>query len=172
MSVTRRVVTLWQAILERRVTALHYFGKSRDKQTIRKVEPLRLGYVNGAWYLSAYCRDRQQERAFRLDRIERLDVESETFRARATTSGSEVPAIEVIVRFRGDVRRWVRERQHWSFVDEEGTDDALLARYRPGDLNEIAPWLLGWGTAAEVVAPRELRDRLRDEAQGLIDMLT
>jgi predicted DNA-binding transcriptional regulator YafY len=78
----------------------------------------------------------------------------------------------VIVRFRADVSRWVRERQHWSFVAEEWTDDALLARYRPGDLDEIAPWLLGWGTAAEVIAPRELRDRLRDEAQGLIDMLT
>jgi predicted DNA-binding transcriptional regulator YafY len=167
-----RVRTLWQAILERRVTTLHYFGRNRDKQTIRKVEPLRLGYANGAWYLSAYCRDRQWERAFRLDRIEHLDVESETFHARPPTPGPEVPVVEAIVRFRADVSRWVRERQHWSFVAEKGTDDALLVRYRPGDLNEIAPWLLGWGTAAEVIAPRELRDRLRDEAQALIDMLT
>ena len=45
-------------------------------------------------------------------------------------------------------------------------------RYRPGDLDEIAPWLLGWGTAAEVIAPHELRERLREEAQGLIEMLT
>jgi predicted DNA-binding transcriptional regulator YafY len=167
-----QVRALWQAILERRVTALHYFGRNRGEQTVRRVEPLRLGYANGAWYLSAYCRDRQQERAFRLDRIEPLEVGSETFRARPPTPGPEVPTIEVIVRFRGDVSRWVRERQHWSFVAEEWTDDALLARFRPGDLNEIAPWLLGWGTSAEVIAPRELRDCLRDEAQGLIDMLT
>ncbi len=46
-----------------------------------QVEPLRLGYANGAWYLTAYCRDRQEERAFRLDRIERLEVETDTFRA-------------------------------------------------------------------------------------------
>jgi predicted DNA-binding transcriptional regulator YafY len=167
-----RVRALWQAILERRVTTLHYFGRNREEQTIRNVEPLRLGYVNGAWYLSAYCRNRQQERAFRLDRIEHLEVESETFRARPPTSGPGLPAIEVIVRFRGDVRRWVREQQHWSFVAEEVTDDALLARYRPDDLNEITPWLLGWGTAAEVITPGELRDRLRDEAQSLVDMLT
>ena len=166
------VRALWQAILERRVTTLRYFGRNRGQETVRQVEPLRLGYANGAWYLTAYCRDRQQERAFRLDRIERFELESETFRARPASPSPEVPAIDVVVRFRGDVRRWVRERQHWSFVTEEGAGDELMARYRPGDLDEITPWLLGWGTAAEVIAPRELRARLRQEAQDLIEMLT
>ncbi len=167
-----RVRALWQAILERRVTTLHYFGRNRDQETIREVEPRRLGYANGAWYLTAYCRDRQGERAFRLDRIERLNVQTERFRARPTIPTQQAPAIDVIVRFRDDVSRWVRERQHWSFVAEEGAEDELVARYRPGSLDEIAPWLLGWGTAAEVLAPRELRDQLRREAQGLIEMLT
>jgi predicted DNA-binding transcriptional regulator YafY len=167
-----RVRALWQAILERRVTTLRYFGRNRSRETVRKVEPRRLAYANGAWYLSAHCRERQEERAFRLDRIEHLEVQSETFRARPTPASPDVPAIEVIVRFRGNIRRWVRERQHWSFVAEEATDDAVLAHYRPADLNEIAPWLLGWGTAAEVIAPRELRDRLREEARSLSDMLT
>jgi predicted DNA-binding transcriptional regulator YafY len=167
-----RVRALWQAILERRLTTLRYFGRNRGQQTVRTVEPLRLGYANGAWYLTAYCRDRQEERAFRLDRIERLDVESEKFPARLTTPIQERPAIDVIVRFRGDISRWVRERQHWSFVSEETTKDGLLVRYRPVDLDEIAPWLLGWGTAAEVIAPRELRDHLRNEAKSLVEMLT
>ena len=167
-----RVRVLWHAILERRVTTLHYFGRNRGRKTVRKIEPLRLAYANGAWYLTAYCRERQEERAFRLDRIEHLEVQSETFRARPTTPGPDVPVMEVIVRFRGDVIRWVRERQHWSFVAEDASHDELLAHYRPADLNEIAPWILGWGPAAEVIAPRELRDRLRKEAQDLIDMLT
>jgi predicted DNA-binding transcriptional regulator YafY len=167
-----RVRALWRAILERRVTTLRYFGRNRGRPTVRKVEPLRLGYANGAWYLTAHCRDRQEARSFRLDRIECFQVEPETFRARQTTPIPEDPSIQVIVRFRGDIRRWVRERQHWSFVAEESTDDELLSRYRPGDLNEIAPWLLGWGAAAEVIAPRELRDRLRQEAQALIEILT
>jgi len=71
-----------------------------------------------------------------------------------------------------DGSRWVRERQHWSFVAEEGTSDEVLARYRLRDPDEIAPWLLGWGTAAEVIAPPELRERLRQEARGLIEILT
>jgi predicted DNA-binding transcriptional regulator YafY len=167
-----RVRALWQAILERRVVTLRYFGRNRSRETIRQVEPLRLGYTCGAWYLTAYCRVRQEDRAFRLDRIESLQVEAVRFRPRPAMPRPRFPATDVVVRFRGDISRWVRERQHWSFVAEESTDDELLARYRPGDLNEIAPWLLGWGTAAEVIAPQELRDRLRQEAQGLLDMLT
>jgi predicted DNA-binding transcriptional regulator YafY len=167
-----QVRALWQAILERRVTTLRYFGRNRGQETVRQIEPIRLAYANGAWYLTAYCRVRQEERAFRLDRIEGLQVEAERFRPRRATPNPDGLAIDVVVRFRGDVSRWVRERQHWSFVAEEGTSDEVLARYRLVDVNEIAPWLLGWGTAAEVVAPRELRDRLREEARGLIEMLT
>jgi predicted DNA-binding transcriptional regulator YafY len=166
-----QVRALWQAILERRVTTLRYFGRKRVQETIRQIEPIRLAYANGAWYLTAYCRVRQEERAFRLDRIDSLQVEAERFRPRRATPNPDAPAIEVVVRFRGDVSRWVRERQHWSFVSEEGTSDEALARYRLSDVNEIAPWLLGWGTAAEVIAPRELREHLREEARGLIEML-
>jgi predicted DNA-binding transcriptional regulator YafY len=167
-----RVRSLWQAILERRVTTIRYFGRNRSQETVRQVEPQRLGYANGAWYLTAYCRDRQQERAFRLDRIEHLEVETDRFRGRPAMASPEPATIEVVVRFRGEISRWVRERQHWSFVAEEAVNDELLAVYRPGDLDEIAPWLLGWGTAAEVIAPQELRERLREEAQNLIEMLT
>jgi predicted DNA-binding transcriptional regulator YafY len=167
-----KVRTLWQAILQCRVTTLRYVGRNRSRETVRQVEPLRLGYANAAWYLTAYCRVRQEERAFRLDRIENLEVEAARFRLRPATPALDVPAIEVIVRFRGDISRWVRERQHWSFVAEEGSSDELLARYRPGDLDEITSWLLGWGTAAEVIAPLELRKRIRQEARGLVEMLT
>jgi predicted DNA-binding transcriptional regulator YafY len=167
-----QVRTLWQAILERRVTTLRYFGRNRGQETVRQIEPLRLAYANGAWYLTAYCLVRQEERAFRLDRIESLDVEAARFRPRPATPRPEFPQTEVLVRFRGDVSRWVRERQHWSFIAEEGTGDEVLARYSLGEVDEIVPWLLGWGTAAEVIAPQELRERLREEARGLIEMLT
>ena len=52
-----RVRSLWQAILERRVTTIRYFGRNRSQETVRQVEPMRLGYADGAWYLTAYCRD-------------------------------------------------------------------------------------------------------------------
>jgi predicted DNA-binding transcriptional regulator YafY len=167
-----RVFSLWRAILERRVVSLRYFGRNRAQQTVREVEPRRLGYVNGAWYLSGYCRLRQAERDFRLDRIEEFTVGSSRFRPRPIVGPLPPAAIEIVVRFTGSAIRWVQEQQHWSFVSAVEADDALIATYRPDVLDEIAAWILGWGTAAEALSPPQLRDHLKAEARGIVQMLT
>ena len=82
-----RVRALWQAILERRVTTIRYFGRNRSQETVRQVEPMRLGYANGAWYTTAYCRDRQRRGALQRDRIEHLEVEADRFRGRPAAAG-------------------------------------------------------------------------------------
>jgi predicted DNA-binding transcriptional regulator YafY len=166
------VVALRQAILDRRVVSLRYFGRNRAEETVRKVEPLRLGYLNGAWYLVAYCQLRLEERAFRLDRIEDFHVESTRFRRRALSRDTPKPKVEVIVRFRGVAVRWVQERQHWSFMNATQTEECLIATYRPESIDGIADWILGWGTAAEVLSPSDLRQRIQDEAAGVARLLT
>jgi len=166
------VFRLWRAILERRIVSLRYFGRNRAELTLRQIEPRRLGYINGVWYLAAYCRLRGDERHFRLDRIEDFTVETTRFRPRPGCATQPPPTIEVVVRFSAPVARWVRERQHWSFVNALEASDGLTASYRPEHLDEIAPWILGWGTEAEVVAPRELRERLRREAERVAEILT
>lgn len=167
-----RITMLRQAIQERRIVSLRYFGRNRGAETVRQVEPLRLGYTNGSWYLTAYCRLRTEERAFRVDRIDDLCLEPTHFRPRSSTTPAAAGGVEVVARFRHDAARWVNERQHWSFTGEIQTEFGPAARYHPNTLDEIAPWLLGWGTAAEVLSPPELRERLRREARDVLEMLT
>ena len=167
-----RIAALQRAILERRVISPRYFRRNRAQETHRQVEPRRLTFVAGAWYLSAFCRLRQDDRAFRLDRIDGLAVEPERFRPRAADRPRGSPASEAVVRFWHDVARWAEERQHWSFVAATRDDGNLIATYRLNDLDQIAPWLLGWGTAVEVISPRALRERLRHEAERVAEMLT
>jgi proteasome accessory factor B len=56
--------TLFGAVADRRVTTFGYRGERRE------VEPHRLQFARGRWYLSAHDRSRDGERQFRLDRIE------------------------------------------------------------------------------------------------------
>jgi predicted DNA-binding transcriptional regulator YafY len=163
---------LRQAIQECRVVSLRYFGRNRGTETMRQVEPLRLTYTSSAWYLTAYCRLRAEERAFRLDRIEEFRLEPAHFRPRWSPPRQNDTGIDVLARFRGVAARWVHERQHWSYVGDVQTDGGPVALYRPGCLDEIASWLFGWGASAEVLAPEELRGRLRDEANSVLQMLT
>lgn len=167
-----RVLALRRAILERRVISLRYFGRNRGEETFRQVEPQRLGYVNGAWYLTAYCQLRREERIFHLDRIEDFQIELERFPRRSPALELAKQTVEVAVRFSGTAARWAQERQHWSFSQATCTDDGLIATYRPESLEEITAWILGWGTTAEVLSPPELRQRIQQEAARVAQLLT
>ncbi len=78
---------------------LRYHRLARDAAAERDFEPRRLTYSGGAWYLDAYCRLRQDQRGFRLDRIDALDLLTETFQERPTAP-SEQPARRGSIRVR------------------------------------------------------------------------
>jgi proteasome accessory factor B len=61
------LVPLFRAVTERRVVRFPYASSGGD--AVRVVEPWRLDYRRGRWYLTAYDHDRGEERNFRLDRI-------------------------------------------------------------------------------------------------------
>ncbi len=59
---------LFQAIAEHRVVSFEYLGRDGGTQS-RTVEPWRLDFQRGRWYLTGWDRVREGERNFRLDRI-------------------------------------------------------------------------------------------------------
>lgn len=60
------LVPLFQAITEKRAVEFVYREKART------VDPWRLDFHRGRWYLTGYDRSRADERNFRLDRLESL----------------------------------------------------------------------------------------------------
>jgi predicted DNA-binding transcriptional regulator YafY len=169
----RRLVLLQHAISQRRCVFLRYHGYTRDETTERVVEPLKLTFSGEAWYLSAFCQLRQSERAFRLERIDAWQLLDETFTPRTLIP---VPSEPVVARIRFAPRavRWVRERQHYSFQREDAAADDTGATmiYRADAIQELLPWLLSWGAAAEALDPPALRDAQHEEARRLLAILT
>ncbi len=166
------LATLQQAIRERRVVRLCYHSYSSNEVTDREVEPQALAYTSGAWYVNGYCRLRQGERAFRLDRIDGLELLKKTFKPRHTDR-PQSEFVDVSIRFRPEVLRWVRERQHYAFVEEStAPDGSAVMVYRVKSLQEIMPWLLGWVASAELLAPERFRREIRQEILKLADSLT
>lgn len=167
-----RLTLLQQAIAERRRVLLRYHSYTRDETTERVLEPRRLTFSGTAWYVSGFCLLRQDERAFRLDRIDSWRLLDETFTPRVVVAAPPEPA-EACIRFAPPVLRWVRERQHYAFQHEEpAPDGAAIMHYRVDALQELLPWLLSWGAAAEALGPPALRDLQRAEAARLLEILT
>lgn len=162
---------LQRAIQERRVVTLHYYGRQRNEASDRAVEPLSLAYLNDVWVLTAWCRLRQDQRTFRLDRIDHLTMTRERFAERALRprpkfEGGE----EIIVRVMAGTVRWMREAQHFSFVrEEEEASGTWLMHYRLREPEKLISWLLQWSDGIEVVAPNDVRQAIVDRLRATLN---
>lgn len=167
-----QLLLLQKAIQGRRVIHIRYHGYQKDETTERDVEPHQLFYSDGIWYLEGYCRLRKDIRAFRLSRVEKLNLRKETFSKRRVGKSDNAKIVEIKIRFEPDAVRWVRERQHYGIQSEAILPAGVVMTYHVHDLLEILGWILGWGDSAEVLSPKELRKSLRETAQKMADLLT
>jgi len=84
---------------------------------------------------------------------------------------TETEPVEVALRFHPRVARRVREtRWHRSEQVEEQPDGSLLWRARVAEVQEMLPWIRGWGADVEVVEPEKLRESLVNETRKLADV--
>ena len=67
---------LLQAMAEHRVVTMDYFSPNTGAFTQRAIEPIGM---LPSQQLMAYCRMRQDYRAFRLDRMSKVQLSEETF---------------------------------------------------------------------------------------------
>ncbi|MFT4031416.1 MAG: YafY family protein [Siphonobacter sp.] len=72
--------SLQTALLEFKLAKIEYRSGSKNEQTSRIIEPFAFyNDSNSNWILIAFCRLRRDYRSFRLDRIEKLSILTETF---------------------------------------------------------------------------------------------
>ncbi len=162
---------LQQAIQQRRVVLLHYHAQHDNQITERAIEPLQLAYLDNVWVVTAYCRLRQEQRVFRLDRIDQLQLTKEVFPARALQPRGAAEAGELVtIQVDAAIERWVREAQHFAFVSEAVTAKGdTLMHYRVRDADKFIGWLLQWGAQVELVAPATLRGKTKQRVLAMAE---
>jgi predicted DNA-binding transcriptional regulator YafY len=144
-----------------------------NQPRLRDADPYALGFLNGAWYLSAYCHLRRGVRHFRLDRIEDLTLLDSTFIRPPDFQSQkrnlfEPGSFDVQVCFDAEIARWVREApSFFTIVEEEMPDGGLLVTLHVRSEDEVLQWLLGWGRHMRVLAPDSLRRRIAAEAAAM-----
>jgi predicted DNA-binding transcriptional regulator YafY len=68
-----------EAALQKKSVEIVYYTMSRRKEGKRKVDPYRICFFNGTFYLIGYCHLRREIRIFALDRIKMLHQTKEPF---------------------------------------------------------------------------------------------
>ncbi|MGQ0505208.1 MAG: helix-turn-helix transcriptional regulator [Myxococcaceae bacterium] len=160
---------LSRAIVDHLEVEFDYFGQGRGAMERRTVCPRELFSHHGQWYLSAFCLSRNDDRLFRLDRIQALTVSDRRFTASAGTK-SQLPNPargEVRVRFAPSAGRYVQER----FGDDAkplpgGEVEVLVA----GDSERwLTRWVLSFGGEARVVSPDWAKEAVARAARAALE---
>lgn len=152
------------------------YRKPGAKPEQRRVQPYHLANRENAWYLVGHDLARGALRNYAVVRMSGIAVTTKSFVRPADFSpekhfGKAFGAFvgtgdyKVLVRFSSKVASQVQERfWHESQETKVRRDGSVDFTVQLGGLDEILKWVLGWGEHAEVIAPAELRERIRTQA--------
>jgi predicted DNA-binding transcriptional regulator YafY len=170
--------SLNQAIVARQRLAIEYFTMRRRTTRMRQVDPYRLWFFDGAFYLIAYCHLRRGIRVFAVDRIRTLQrLESHfnpppDFDLDALMASSfgvfQGDLVKVKIRFGPPVAGYIQEKiWHPSQSLKTEPDGSLVFEAEVAGTEEIRHWVMQWGSQAEVLAPAALRREMANEIASM-----
>lgn len=145
--------------------------------THRKVEPYVITGWKGHWYLVGYCCLRQDYRIFRLDRIQHVEVLSETFEKEAgfdyeafMQAKYTADSTQMEVEFQVDLAT-VQQRIPTTYGGTlTPTETGVLLQEQYDDVQAMARYLMAINLPFVVHNPPELRDALRQLGERMIQM--
>lgn len=173
---------LSDALLARKRVEFQYAGIERGTTTDRDVAPYGLFY-NRDWYLVGHDATREAVRVFRVARISELRVNSRSPRTpdyqipdgfsideyigrSAWELGDEGDSMEVDVRF-SFPRSIGAARGGEGELVAHGPDGSSLRRFTVRQPDPFLRWILAMRGKAEIVAPRQMGEALREMARAV-----
>lgn len=166
------------AIKERTVVRFDYINANNERTT-RDVEPMKLHFKFGNWYVHGFCRTRQEYREFRLSRMLNLSLTQETFQPNSDSKDAGVSgregldlAEEVVVRVGPEALADALDEFHQADKQfhPDGSMTMRISVYRPLTARWLWSKLLSFGSGAEVLEPPALRVILKEQLQNTLKL--
>jgi proteasome accessory factor B len=168
------LLELFVAVLERRQVGFGYAGAQR------RVQPHRLQFERGRWYLTGHDLDRDAARSFRLDRIEGTVSTSEP---NAFDPPDEVPAVRLRpwelgggpeqrarVLLDAEIARSVLNEDPGLSVIERRDDGSVVIELVVRNADALHQFVLSLLDRAELLSPAPLRQELIARLEALAEL--
>lgn len=161
---------LKSAVIQHRQVRIVYAG-TNGSHTTRRIQPLKLLCKSGAWYVKAYCMEKEDFRIFKISRIMELSLLEETFLPMMYPEEHgirETDLRDIILRFSADAAYRVYDEFDTSQIERQENGD-LIARAKMPEDAWLAGYLLSFGTQVEVIEPAYLRRVLAEQARMIYE---
>jgi predicted DNA-binding transcriptional regulator YafY len=177
---------LSDALLRRKKVTFTYHGIHRNEETEREVRPYGLLFKHSHWYLVGWDESRDAERIFRVDRMEKVQVNTatpatadyemppepvlESYRDReAWELGEAEDTVQALVRFRFPASIWAARNAYGEKVGE-ADDGGTLRRFEVRQPDAFIRWILSQEGEATIESPPALQKALRTMAKQVADL--
>lgn len=155
------------AIINRKLLSFTYYN-TYGERTIRTVEPLQLWFKSKAWYLRAFCRNKQGQRLFKLNRIKNLCLLQEGFEDQPEKeapplldSVGKIPAIDITLELHASqAYRVYDEFEEAQITTHE--DGSFTVAFSCHEDEWLYGYILSFGMYAEVTKPPHIREIIRE----------
>jgi predicted DNA-binding transcriptional regulator YafY len=179
LNVGKRVVTAQSfevvaaATMARKRLRISHFSRQNGETTVRDVSPQRLVHYRDNWYLDAWCHLREDVRSFSIDAITQIKVIDAAAQTvpdgdinAAVDAGygifAGVPKGWATLKFTPERARWVAgEKWHPHQRGSTQADGSYVLEIPYSDERELMGDLLRFGSDVEVMAPPDLRSRIK-----------
>jgi predicted DNA-binding transcriptional regulator YafY len=171
---------LTMAIAERRICKVRYESFYDGKELHLRLRPLKLAFIERAWYLFAFSEVHEEIRTFKLVRVRSLTLLKRQFATPAVEAVDDhlgqawnmIPegAIhDIHLHFAPKVARNVAEVLWHASQRVEFNEDGSCEFHACVDgLREISWWVIGYGDQVTVREPKALADRVLTMARGIV----
>lgn len=145
------------------------YESTDSKRSTRIIQPLKISYRSKEWYLKAFCKEKQDFRLFKLNRILKLELLENTFVPRpypeeGNDTQQEYP--QVVLLFSKEIAYRVYDEFDETEIEYKRNGDLAVCARMPVD-----PWLIGYllsfGAQVEIIEPQYLKGILAAQAQEI-----
>ena len=171
-SLAPKIATIQDAIENRHILAFDYYAPSGESK--RYIEPYYIVFKWTSWYVYGWCLKRKDYRLFKLNRMDKVLETDKGF----TCRNAPVPDLSSELAFPRNIllRALFTPDMKWRLVEEFGPDcyevqedGRLLLTQDYSDINDLTMWMLTFGDKVEVIEPTEVRERLKNIAESMIE---
>lgn len=167
--------TVREAVDSERLLRFSYTNNKLES-TRRTVEPLTIAFKWRAWYLFAWCREKEDYRTFRISRMRDPEILPSRFKRREISfeeyvekqnRGENIALTEMTLSFDASIRSLVEEF-HDEEVCSEGPDGSLIVNVKMPEDGWMYGFLLSWGEYLTVISPEHVRAGLKQAAEKIV----
>ena len=168
------------AFLSNRKVEMNYFSLSSGLNQ-RVIRPYAIYIYQGFWYIMAYCELRKAIRQFKLSRIRDLKLLDENFKPPKdfslkhyleNTVGIVYDEDKFNVKLEIDFPMSIKVKERIWVKNQEITlrdDNSILFKAEMTGLDDLVNWVLSMGSAVKVISPLVLKEKVRQEAEKIVE---